>query len=150
MSDNYSPVADRAQQRQEKSDGQLHAYIEFKEKNKLFWLWFNLTVILLSVALFVAVHFILKINAESGISCGGLRPVLYCVKIMHLINALICLFFLTGLETKCCTFNLACCLGMFEFGMLVVMQITYFTSQDQYCLSGAPDLYWTMMVNILV
>ena len=72
MSDNYKSIAER----EEKSKSQLNAYMEFKESNKFFWLWFNLTVIMVSVALFVSVHFILKMNAQSGTSCGGLRPVL--------------------------------------------------------------------------
>ena len=34
--------------------------------------------------------------------------------------------------------------------MLVFMQVTYFTAQDNYCMSNAPDLYFWMMGQILV
>ena len=38
---------------------------------------------------------------------------------------------------------------MFEIAMLVLMQITYFTAQDNTCMSHSPDLYFWMMAMIL-
>ena len=49
-----------------------------------------------------------------------------------------------------CNGSCFCYLSVFEIGMLVFMQVTYFTAQDNYCMSNAPDLYFWMMGQILV
>ena len=69
---------------------------------------------------------------------------------LHIVNTLVCMLNLTGKEVSCCSSNILCGFGLYELGMLIFMQITYFTSQDNFCLTGSPDLYFWMMAQILV
>ena len=78
---------------------------------------------------------------------------------MHCFDILLCLINVTGgldrklyMEclAKCCNSNCVCYLSLFEIGMLVFMQMTYVKAQDAGCMSGAPDLYFWMMGQILI
>ena len=105
----------------------------------------------ISLGLGIGSYFILDNNNKNNLSsCGGLKEALYAVMSMHAVNTMLSLINLCGCETWCCSSNLVCGFAIFEIGMLVFMQITYFTAQNYYCLSSSPDLYFWMMAQILV
>ena len=73
---------------------------------------------------------IISSNHEYGSSCGGLRETIYIVAFMNGVNVIVFGLNLCGLETKvpCCNANVVCFLTTAEIGMLIFMQITYFTA----------------------
>ena len=71
---------------------------------------------------------------------------------MNGLNVIVFGLNLCGLETKvpCCNANVVCFLTTAEIGMLIFMQITYFTAQDNSCMVNSPDLYFWLMFLILI
>ena len=49
-------------------------YNDFKAKNKSFWMWFNVSMMLLSLGFIVGTYFLL---AELTADCGNLRFTMY-------------------------------------------------------------------------
>ena len=88
---------------EEEKSAAMQNYEDFLEHNSGFWNWFNIIVLLSSSLMGVGCILILKSNARSGTSCGGLRETIYVVTGMHIFNALLGLINLTKLERKCCT-----------------------------------------------
>ena len=123
------------------------------ELNKSFWTWFNFFVSVLSIVLAVGCWYVQKINHESGTSCGGLKGTIWITFFMHIVNSVIGIINLTPLYK--CFWNLlpstvALGLILYEIGMLMFMQFTYFEAQNASCMSTAPDLYFWMMAMIFI
>ena len=107
------------------------SYKAFKNENKSFWMWFNLTIVLFSLMFLVGTYYVLDWNISD---CGNLRLTLYTVIILHSMNIFMCLLNLSGCETRCCNQNMICFFMMFEMGTLMWMQVSYFMSQDRNCM----------------
>ena len=117
-------------------------YKNFRKENKQFWMWFNFLVSFFSVGFMVGTYLILD-NSQQD--CSNLTMSLYLVVCLHALNVIMSLVNLCGVETKICNQNMVCCIVLFEVTMLVLMQVTYFSSQYNNCLKTSPDLYfWTM------
>ena len=142
-SDNYEVSARRSRRRARRQ------YIEFKDENKRFWLWFNLLIVFFSLGFATGTYFILEQEKYTE-ACGGIYIVLWAVICLHAINSLVCLINLCGLEVKLCNSNMVCCFGIFEMTILVWMQVTYFRSQEDSCMTNAPVYYFWLMLQILV
>ena len=67
---------------------------------------------------------------------------------MHIVNSIVGLINLTPLYKifwHLLPSTITVGIILYEIGMLIFMQITYFTAQDNSCMSTAPDLYFWMM-----
>ena len=126
-------------------------YQDFLEENSTFWKAFNTAVLLISAGFGVGCYYITSTHIETdlNIACSPLKAVLFFVMIMHGVNVCMSLVNLIGVETMLCFQNGVLCLGVYEIGMLVFMQIAYFNSQDDNCLYNAPNLYFFLMGQIL-
>ena len=82
---------------------------------------------------------------NSVTDCGGIRFILWMVIVMHTLNILVTFVNLCGLETKIFNSNMVCGFSLFEIGILIFMQVTYFESQENKCMTAAPDLYFWLM-----
>ena len=65
---------------------------------------------------------------NSVTDCGGIRFILWLVIVMHTLNILVTFINLCGLETKIFNSNMVCGFSLFEIGVLIFMQVTYFES----------------------
>jgi high-affinity K+ transport system ATPase subunit B len=83
-------------------------------------------------------------------SCGNLRITLWLMLLMYATNILESLGELTHLE-GCCTSGL-CGIIFFviEVGVIVYMQVVFYTSTECAQAGQAPSLYWWLLVNIIV
>ena len=95
-----------------------------------------------SSGLLVGTYFVLE---DNDADCGGLRFNMYLIIALHFVNIIVSLLMLLKCEVKLCNSNMICGFFIFEFTMLTFMQVTYFGSQYNRCISASPDLYfWTM------
>ena len=72
---------------------------------------------------------------------------------MHIVNSIVGLINLTPLYKifwHLLPSTITVGIILYEIGMLIFMQITYFTAQDNSCMSTAPDLYFWMMAMIFI
>ena len=107
------------------------AYSDFKKANKGFWIVLNVTMFFLAVGMIVGTYEVLNMNPTE---CSGIRIVLWASIILHTCNILVTLINLSGFETVLCNCNMVCGYFMFQFGIFVFMQFTYFESQMYGCM----------------
>uniref|UniRef100_A0A7S3CN82 Uncharacterized protein n=1 Tax=Strombidium rassoulzadegani TaxID=1082188 RepID=A0A7S3CN82_9SPIT len=124
-------------------------YKQFIQENRKFWLSFNLAIIFFSLGFALGTYFILEMEEYSD-TCGGINIVLWAVICLHFVNLLVSLVNICGLEIKLCNSNMVCCFSIFELTVLVWMQVTYFRSQEDSCMTNAPVYYFWLMLQILV
>ena len=108
-------------------------YKAFKRENSGFWAWFNSIILLFSLGMGGGTYYFLQ--DPDNVSCGGIKLVLWTTIILHFVNSLMAMINLCGLEMKLCNSNMVCCFSIFEMTMLVFMQVTYFRSQDDNCIT---------------
>ena len=82
-----------------------------------------MTIAFFSLAFAIGTYFILEMDPTD---CSMMGFMLWMVIILHTVNLLVTLLNLTGLEQKLCNSNMVCVFVIFEFTMLIWMQVTYF------------------------
>ena len=99
-------------------------------KNKSFWYWFNIILFALSVVLAIGCWYVQKSNHEQGTNCGGLKSTIWITFFMHIVNSVVGLINLTCYVSFWKNLNEYIAIGLilYEIGMLIFMQITYFTT----------------------
>ena len=116
-----------------------YLYKWFVQENKNFWMWYNLTLVCMSLMFGFGTYFILITEKD----CPSLRTVLWATIGYNLLNTGIGSVNLTGSETDICNFSLVCILFLLELVMLSWMQISYFESQA--CIEDAASMYFWLM-----
>lgn len=132
----------------EEMDAVEATYRSFKENNKSFWTWFLIMVILLSVGL--AASTVYLISLENAMDCGGLLYVLYLMVFFHMVNFIVAILALTGLELKVCTNNACCFYALFVFLCIVGVQVGYFNAMANKCFINGKIVYTATFLQIIV
>ena len=81
--------------------------------------------------------------------CRPLNAAMYLTFGQHVVNCFVALICLAGLEHKICFSNLLCGFIIYEFGMLIYLQIAYFNSMTDDCMSILPKTYLWAALQIL-
>ena len=68
------------------------------------------------------------IDLENAMDCGGLLYVLYMMIGFHMVNLVVALLALTGLELKLCSSNSCCFYALFVMLCVVGLQVGYFNA----------------------
>jgi Kef-type K+ transport system membrane component KefB len=93
--------------------------------------------------------YLLLIN-NPGVDCAGshLRLTLWLMLAMHATNIIEAVCQLTHLEKICCGCICTIAFFIYEVAVLVYMQVIFYANQQ--CADETPDLYWWLLVNIIV
>lgn len=114
--------------------GSRRQYRAFIRENKSFWMWFNMTIVFVSLGFGVGTYFILNIGETD---CAMMNMMLWLVIMLHFVNLFASLLNLCGMEKKICNSTLVCAFMIYEVSVLVMMQVTYFNAQSKSCQVGA-------------
>lgn len=125
------------------------AYKRFIADHHEGWKVFNVSVFLISVVLALGSYKVIQYNRANGKDCAGLRGIHWTGMLLHWLNAMICLLNLCKLETKVCFFNAICTIGIIEMIVIAWLQVGYFNSQEFYCITKAPFMYFWLMTQIM-
>ena len=81
--------------------------------------------------------------------CKPLNVSLYLTFGQHVVNCFVALICLAGIESKICFSNLFCGFIIYEFSMLIYLQIAYFNSMTDNCLQLLPMTYlWAALQTL--
>ena len=154
------PIANSASSKKEKKKGKKTSearpteadskdskFDTFIIQHKKTWIWFNFIAIVISIGCAVGTFLVLDYSTESC-PFGSLKLALWLVFAMHLVNIFEFFFNLTGLERKICDGTMMCVFFIFEFTVLIYMQVIYFESNQ--CYKFTPLMYFWLMGQILL
>ena len=121
-------------------------YVRFTVKFRSFWMWLQLTGVIGSAVLALATYLILS-NHKTD--CAGIRIVIWCLFVFHIVNFVFCAMAMCGLEKRLCNNVLLTGFIIFDCVMLIWSQATYFYAQGENCSYSTTTLYFWLMFEIM-